>query len=244
MSDFNAIEKRLDYGPVVQDTTLVTKPLSWDGVRDIKKIRQQIVIPAYTFDSYNINYNFIKRPIIVYQYNYTVPQSFRISNQNEIQTKIELSLDSFTGGNNYFSIPGTIVCLRYRTGNIITRIYLGAGGKQEIETEVPTLQTFIRNILMFDNLDNQKIPCNFVVEIWFYSIMLQDIPILADNYRFKGLKVPVLINTSITRNPVDADDNSPDLIYPISTIDYIGLSSNKDEVLPIAVNSNGPWISN
>jgi hypothetical protein len=242
MSDFAEIQERLDYSPVVQDTTQNVKPLSFTGVRDIKKLRQQIVIPAYTFDPHTIENDNLPYPLIVYQYNYTVSQAFRISNQDSIISKIGLSIDKYTNG-VINPMMGCAVFLRYRIGLTVTRIYIGCGASSLFPSflGLPSKQ-YIRNLIQFEDLSNQKIPVNFSVEIWYFTAFLITLP--GYPYAYNGLKDPVYINTSITRNPINADDNSPDLIYPISTINYAGLSSTLPEHLPLTVDAKGPWISN
>ena len=236
MSDFDSIARRLDYDSVKQDTTLNIKPLSFDKVRDIKKLRQQIVITPCRFKQSTVLGVGLNQALIFFQYNYTVSQPFRISNYSQLQSQIEISIDSNAG----FTY-GCFVCLRYRTGNAVTRIYLGGGGAKSILNALGiSAQALYRQFCFFVPFLNQLIPLQFVIEVW-YSIIPQ---ILGPPAGFIGIKKNCFLNTSITRNPTSPDDNGNDTIMPVSTVDYNGLSSAIPEVLPITPNPLGPWNSN
>jgi len=235
MSDFNSIQERLDYGLVQQDTTQNTKPLSWSGVRDIKKLRQQIVIPAYTFNPYNLLGVSFTFGLIFYQYNYTVSVPFRLSNYSQLRTQIQEALV------HPFISYQTFLCLRYRTGTIVTRIFLGGGINALIEAQLKMSDfQFYRNCAQFQAFSNQKIPSQFTIEVWYGTPLIGGVPYSNS----AGLSNAITIQTSLTRNPFSADDNSPDMIYPTSTIDFAGLSSALPETLPITPDPRGPWNSN
>lgn len=108
-----------------------------DESRDVRLLPGSFIIPAHTE-----GFGLIPVSWIVYQYNYSVPNEFRI-------VKI---LDTLVGSGSPFQ--SCIICIRYRIGEIVTR-YVIAGFNNEPANFVPAPQ-----------YTNQIIKRNFVIEVW------------------------------------------------------------------------------
>jgi hypothetical protein len=239
MSDFLAIQKRLDYGPVQQDTDQNVKPLSFAGVRDIKKQRQLIEIPANRFNHAALG-QLWNIPKILYQLNYTISQAFRLTNFEGLSAAISISLENV--GQNFLPLaPGCCFCLRYRYGNNVTRIFLGGSRKEVAGMGGIISYRLYRNFIYMVPFSNQAIPKNFVIEFWYVPT---NNSIVFSNPFCLGLFNPIYMATSITHNPQDSNDNSPTILNSVMQVNIASLITALPETLPTVINGNGPWLSN
>ena len=143
MNDWDDVIKPFGRIPVEKDTTHNTKPLHLEPARAIGLVGKQITVPAITLaDAGNFQV-----PYITYQYNYTMPNDFRVINF------VSLRLQTF---NLHFCT----VCIRYRVGTTVYRYIL-----LSTESSLGRVPAPLYN--------GQLIKANFVIEVWQ---LLEDVP--------------------------------------------------------------------
>lgn len=152
MSNWNQVTKYLDITPTERDTTVNTKPLSITKGRAIRKVFSKFVLEAFSESTF-LHGN----ARLCWQYNVTMPTTFRIRNWGELRT----NLLAFNFGS---------VAIRYRVGTAVTRYILA-----QRATNPPLFDMFY---------SGQEIKPNFVVEIWKINLSVGGLVGLHSDFTF------------------------------------------------------------
>ncbi len=218
--DWEHIVKPLQFGPVTQDTTVNTKPLTVTPVDSIKTGLVSLRIPATTFEwaydnTYGVN---PPQPLIIGQFNYTVATPI---------TFLNVTGKEFDFNNEFAGFYAVAFAVRYRVAGVVTR-YLFA---KMIEGQATR-----RSLFPFPSYTNQRILGNFTIEVW-------------QSEKGFGAMIPPLLSHDIYLQTgqiffPSSYESVSSVIEPVNYATYTELSTALPENLPTVVNAKGPWLTN
>jgi len=141
--NFDSVVKYLDLRRATVDSTEVTKPLSLDKSRAIKKVQDTLLLSPY-----DVGPVFFSYPRLMFQYNVTVgyPFTFRVN------------------PNTFTAIRGGTLFIKWRVGSTVYRYRIS----DTIVTRTPNTTSRWRKLKQFYvYYEGQVIPSNCVFEFWY-----------------------------------------------------------------------------
>jgi hypothetical protein len=224
--DWDRLVKPLKFQPVDIDTTCNPKATEVIPVDYVKTGFVQLKIPAFDYtpiyngsgplDPPHVPVGSPRVPLIVAQFNYSVPVPITIINPRSIGLSY----------NNSMSGPFIVLAIRFRVGNVVTRYLLDKtlsfvdGGSQS------------ENGFNFPVYTNETILGNFVIELWQTATAGQ-LSLLSD----------IMLQTGIIFFPNDWEDTA-NVIAPVQYVPLNLLETSLPETVPTAVDPAGPWLTN